>query len=729
HHHHYHHHHLSLRIFVFVLHNASCRMHLFSSCDFESLCQWTFSNYSEQGDWFVVPAGEVEQSGPSRPRTDHSMGTAKGHFLELRASPDHCEYHLTSPVLPFSSELCSMHIALLDQAPEAGNLIWFPHPSLRLKPSSLTHVCPFRGQWEELKAVIGWMDQPFQVTLLYTSCQAEGSTVALDSLELRNCEGETQQSLSELNAACGESFHCDATGNCVELNRVCDFHTDCPFGEDEGLICEALPPGSYCSFEQDDCGWSVSLQRSHWRRLSADDLEPQGEALLSTPGHFLFLQVTESSAVSEASILSPWFPAPVSSSDCQMYFSLYFFGDFSGTLVVAVEESETANSTLVWKRNGPWEDDWNHVALHLTGIEHRFQMRVTAMWAAGSKADIALDLISLGAACFYTAGTCGGHEGSSDLSIFAEVSLTTWFFTSCGASGPHGPIQAQCDITYRNKNVNVTVGKDGPLKGVQMWKVPATNRYLISAYGAAGGKGAKSHNRRRHGVFISATFALEKGDTLYILIGQQGEDACPGRNQLTQKICLGKSSVIEDNLREGSNDEWAGGGGGGGGATYIFKMEGGEMVPLLVAAGGGGNAYLEDPESGLDQTILEQFENSTSVPRGNGRTGAAGGGGGWSDSLSPHSQAGQSLAEGAVGGSPCPMALSTLGWATYGGFGGGGGACTAGGGGGGYRGGDAAITDEILADGQDGICFIHPTGEIFLQPLAGAPQQHKLHVS
>lgn len=50
----------------------------------------------------------------------------------------------------------------------------------------------------------------------------------------------------------------------------------------------------------------------------------------------------------------------------------------------------------------------------------------------------------------------------------------------------------------------------------------------ISAYGAAGGKGAKNHNKRSHGVIISAIFPLEKGDILYILIGHQGEDACPG---------------------------------------------------------------------------------------------------------------------------------------------------------------------------------------------------------
>lgn len=132
----------------------------------------------------------------------------------------------------------------------------------------------------------------------------------------------------------------------------------------------------------------------------------------------------------------------------------------------------------------------------------------------------------------------------------------------------------------------------------------------ISAYGAAGGKGAKNHNKRNHGVFISAIFPLEKGDVLYILVGHQGEDACPGvsrtctlgrlerkeqtkvrknvincclchvrspfsflmqRNPETRKICLGESSVIENSQKDDSV-EWAGGGGGGGGATYIFKV-------------------------------------------------------------------------------------------------------------------------------------------------------------
>uniref|UniRef100_A0A803T899 Tyrosine-protein kinase receptor n=1 Tax=Anolis carolinensis TaxID=28377 RepID=A0A803T899_ANOCA len=269
--------------------------------------------------------------------------------------------------------------------------------------------------------------------------------------------------------------------------------------------------------------------------------------------------------------------------------------------------------------------------------------------------------------------------------VVGEAPDTPWWFSSCGASGPQGPTQAQCHNAYHNSNVSVTVEKEGPLRGVQIWKVPESKQYMISAYGAAGGKGAKNHNKRSHGVFISAIFKLEKDELLYILVGQQGEDACPGASSQTMQICLGESSEIEEEYKkEKGLTEWAGGGGGGGGATYIFRKKNGAFEPLLIAAGGGGKAYMKYQEGSLDDEFLEQYVNNTAVPGISGRTGAAGGGGGWEGAIQVP-WAGKSLLEGGEGGEACPQALQKLQWATSGGFGGGGGACTSGGGGGGYK--------------------------------------------
>lgn len=40
--------------------------------------------------------------------------------------------------------------------------------------------------------------------------------------------------------------------------------------------------------------------------------------------------------------------------------------------------------------------------------------------------------------------------------------------------------------------------------------------------------------------------------------------------------------MIEDDLREEAEAEWAGGGGGGGGATYIFKVTNEILFVLIV---------------------------------------------------------------------------------------------------------------------------------------------------
>ncbi|XP_008054599.1 leukocyte tyrosine kinase receptor [Carlito syrichta] len=206
----------------------------------------------------------------------------------------------------------------------------------------------------------------------------------------------------------------------------------------------------------------------------------------------------------------------------------------------------------------------------------------------------------------------------------------SWLFSTCGASGRRGPTQAQCDGTYAGSSVAVTVEASGPRRGAQLWRAPGAGQYLISAYGAAGGKGARNHLSRAHGVFISAIFSLGRGEPLYILVGQQGEDACPGGSPESRRVCLGESTAAEERA----------------------AMEGTENVPR------------------------------------------------------------------AEGGQGCAEAWATLDWAAAGGFGGGGGACTAGGGGGGYQGGDASETDDVWADGEDGVSFIHPSSELYLQPLA-----------
>ncbi|VFV23330.1 leukocyte tyrosine kinase [Lynx pardinus] len=206
-----------------------------------------------------------------------------------------------------------------------------------------------------------------------------------------------------------------------------------------------------------------------------------------------------------------------------------------------------------------------------------------------------------------------------------------------------------------------------------------TDRYLTSAYGAAGSKGAKNHPWREQGVFVSALFSLGRREPLYILVGQRGEDACPREHgaplhpaphvprgsRQSQRVCLGETRTAEEHA----------------------ATEGAEGVPGSRRRAGGGGA----PPTSFGWK---------------GRLDVAG--------RAPSPQAGRPLLEGAGGGQGCAEAWATLGRR----LGGGGGACTAG-----WRrrrlpGFQASETDILWVDGEDGVSFIHPCSEGFLQPLA-----------
>lgn len=65
-----------------------------------------------------------------------------------------------------------------------------------------------------------------------------------------------------------------------------------------------------------------------------------------------------------------------------------------------------------------------------------------------------------------------------------------------------------------------------PTNDCFMSPCPSVADLRITAYGAAGGRSVLVMSRS-HGVYLTGDFWLKKGEELYILVGQQGEDACP----------------------------------------------------------------------------------------------------------------------------------------------------------------------------------------------------------
>ncbi|CAH2328954.1 leukocyte tyrosine kinase receptor [Pelobates cultripes] len=726
-------------------------------CDFEAHCQW-MSSMAEDGSphWVQTMIGALAIQQQIRLLEERSgKGIHEGVLvLNVSRTSETCrEPQLLSPVFPGSSRTCFLEVAVYNPVDSLSDILSvmiqsakanFSLPVLHQKEADSTARL---SNWKSLSWEIGEINERFQISLRSTSCGLnEDKLLALDSLNLRNCfEGIKEDDL----------FHCRETsyflcenGDCIHQRRLCDFHKDCAGGEDEDSLCDdVLPFGSRCSFEEGTCGWTLrGSAGSSWIRTNSAEINPEDPLsvpLQATGGQFLYLPIHTTHSVGDAMLSSGRLPSVLSKS-CQFSFNLFVSGTLNGSLVLyAMDENSLEDIVKLWEQSGSPNDLWSTVNLDVPLTQNRFRLQFLVSWGWNSTVHLAVDNLRFSVDCFH-AGRIEIRNGTHGplLGLYPEEDLhltplsepfhseeMEWWFGPCGARGPHGPTQSQCDNAYRNSNVSVEVVKDGPLEGIQMWKVPFTDVYKISAYGAAGGKGAKNSNKRSFGVFMCAVFQLQKDEILYILVGQQGEDACPGKNKVTHEICMGISSLIEDKDRENrSLSDWAGGGGGGGGATYVFKKdENGRFIPLLVGAGGGGKAYLQHPEGFPDVEKPEQFNNSTSVPGLNGRSGAAGGGGGWND-ITELPWAGRSLLEGGTGGQSCYQALANLQWETSGGFGGGGGACTSGGGGGGYQGGFSSQFDDIYADGENGVSFFHQSGEMFINPLAAVESDGELRI-
>ncbi|XP_073442458.1 leukocyte tyrosine kinase receptor [Dendrobates tinctorius] len=728
--------------------------HAGDSCNFETLCPWT-SSTSTDGTPHWVQMVVRELTPQQQTRLSENNLTARNlddGILFLNTSQtqlqDPCVVsRLLSPLFPRSSRTCQLELSLHSMEESTVRSLMV---TVHKEKSNLSVLLPplkeatvgNRSHWKLLNTEIGEIDGPFHITLSHTSCALKTeSFIILDSVSLRNCfDGGREEDLSKC-----ASFLC-GNGECIGQVKVCDFRPDCPRGDDEGSICEKLlPRGAHCTFEKGLCGWNANITGGeHWKYTNSGLISHgDNEHVVDIEGNFLYLLIENEYNDNAASVYSESLPPVVAEKSCQFTFMFLLYGNINGTLAVYVQEENTPRSSKLWEVNGA-HTAWSTATLTIPQCMNRFRIQLVATWGWNSLSYIIVDNVTFSADCFHSGrieSSPGEQNGSHELDpwedeilrplsepIYTEDEELYWKFSTCGASGPTGPTQAQCNNAYRNTNISVVVGKDGPLKGVQMWRVPFTKVYTISAYGAAGGKGAKNHNKRSHGIFMSGVFHLQKDELLYILVGQQGEDACPGKNNKTQEICVGESAIIEDEYREKESlSDWAGGGGGGGGATYIFKEVNGVFIPLLIGAGGGGKAYLEDPEDSSDFEQLETFETDMTVLGLNGKSEAAGGGGGWND-ITHLPWAGKSLLEGSEGGQSCYQARASLQWDTFGGFGGGGGPCSSGGGGGGYQGGNTSQLDDITADGQDGVSFRNPSGEMFLQPLAAMENSGEVNI-
>lgn len=258
----------------------------------------------------------------------------------------------------------------------------------------------------------------------------------------------------------------------------------------------------------------------------------------------------------------------------------------------------------------------------------------------------------------------------------APAVFSSFTFTNGTNTGPNGPTSANLLAAY--DTVNNPFLTDTEIftvsNGIQVLRLTTTGVYRIEAYGAEGGAGTTGGDASGKGAIMKGDFSLTKGDTLYILVGQQGQT-------------MGYAP-------------------GGGGGTFVATGASVSTATALIVAGGGGGGG-DSGGNGLNATTSTSGVNGQGgVSNGAGGTsgnGGSGSNGGWGESGagfltnststrttygSTFSTGINSFRNGGAGSGPWPAFNGASCAGGGGGFGGGGaGGCNGGGGGGGYSGG------------------------------------------
>jgi hypothetical protein len=272
--------------------------------------------------------------------------------------------------------------------------------------------------------------------------------------------------------------------------------------------------------------------------------------------------------------------------------------------------------------------------------------------------------------------------------LFSGARISLYAFTTAtfgAATGIAGPSLAQARTgltgtgtdTWKNNTEYFNTSS-----GVQLWTVPETGTYRITAQGAGAGQGTRSSGQPAR---MRGDFSLIKGEVIRIVVGQAG-------------------------LENGTS-------GGGGGGTFVVRTPFNTNGSILLIAGGAGGGPGDCCGGQLAGGNASTSTSGTQAPDpggvvigtpgidGNGGTvsSTSGAGGGFfTNGVDSGGSGGYAFVNGSTGGGGS------------GGFGGGGGSSTsaAGGGGGGYSGGANANGGSNWGGGGGGGSYNNGTNQV-----------------
>lgn len=426
-------------------------------CSFEQgLCFWGESDVDTPGAEWMFGTGEEfwPKHGPHR---DHTQNSAAGHYAipgTHMTEKSQMSEILSKTLLPSSN--CTVRFFFFSLEDAAATLT----AQFRTQQSGSDDVvlwCRKNSQqsysWQRAEVTFSSSDNS-KIVFRYERADGPRGLVALDDISFsRECifdpdnnklpdtsstsapptssNTPTSPAIPSTSTAptspCqGNEFYCwrSADEVCILAALKCDYHPDCPEGEDE----DDCGP---CTFESGQCQWTdTSDGQSRWQRHKASNgTEPPTDHTTET-GYYMRVNFSQGSKWSEALLQSP--PLSPSSPYCQILFHFHISAESAGSLRVLMQQAE-GSEAILWSRShntvSHWTPEQLPVGLHQQPYKVWFSSisNVTPTDATAAGHTVAVDDISFlnceksyqppalsACGCSFEDGLCVWVQGAQD---------------------------------------------------------------------------------------------------------------------------------------------------------------------------------------------------------------------------------------------------------------------------------------------------------------------------
>ncbi|XP_015227028.1 PREDICTED: MAM and LDL-receptor class A domain-containing protein 1-like [Cyprinodon variegatus] len=341
-------------------------------CNFEhGLCSWATSDVDTPGGEWTRHKGEDVWPNHGPPR-DHTLNFATGHYVvpgshitekgqlsEIISKTLLPSFNCTVRFFYFSLNDGSAQLTAQSRTLMSGindKMLW-------IRESSNSYSWK-REEITFSSSVIS------KVAFRYELGASQRGLVALDDISFsKECifdpeNGKLPETLptssphTSLNTAtttavkpCQDNeFFCRLSAGkvCIPATQQCDYHLNCPEGEDE----DGCGP---CTFETDQCLWSdISDGPAKWQRQKGASTESP-EAHTTQTGFYMTVNLSLGSTQTEAKLLSPQLPP--SSPYCQLLFHFPISMGSTGSLRVLMQQAE-GGEAILWSRSHNTVSHW-----------------------------------------------------------------------------------------------------------------------------------------------------------------------------------------------------------------------------------------------------------------------------------------------------------------------------------------------------------------------------------